>query len=93
MKKHNEIGEPIAYEEQEVIERGFGSRKNPFHLRHSALQERSNEMHSMFQTDLNKKHSNEHNKLVRDVLGRSEIGEIKILGNKINSTGKILKKF
>ena len=44
---YNEAREPIEEEENEIVSRGFGNRKNPLDLKSSSLQERTNELHTV----------------------------------------------
>jgi len=78
--KYNEAKEPIGEEEKEIIARGFGNKMYPIHLRHSALQERMNEIHT---------------EGAINVLGNNvgNTGKITILGNQLKREQKgILKK-
>ena len=91
--KHSEKGESIWDEENEVIGRGFGSRMNPEHLRHSALQEMANEKHSHHHKDVYEIHSKEQIGLMCGTLGCEKLGDIKILGNNLKRDNKgILRK-
>ena len=91
--KHSEKGESIWQEENEVIARGFGSRMQPEHLRHSALQEMANEKHSYHSRVVNKKHDEESVKILCGTVGCEKLGDIKILGNNLKRDNKgILRK-
>ena len=77
---YNEAREPIEEEEKEIVGRGFGNKMYPIHLRHSALQERANELHTVGSM-----------KILGNTVGSP--GKVTILGNQLKrEQNGILKK-
>jgi hypothetical protein len=78
--KYNEAKEPIEEEENEIVSRGFGNRKNPLDLKSSSLQERTNELHTVGSM-----------KILGNTVGSP--GKVTILGNQLKrEQNGILKK-
>jgi hypothetical protein len=77
---YNEAREPIEEEENEIVSRGFGNRKNPLDLKSSSLQERTNELHTVGSM-----------KILGNTVGSP--GKVTILGNQLKrEQNGILKK-
>jgi hypothetical protein len=77
---YNESREPIEEEENEIVSRGFGNRKNPLDLKSSSLQERTNELHTVGSM-----------KILGNTVGSP--GKVTILGNQLKrEQNGILKK-
>jgi hypothetical protein len=64
MKHHNEKKETIYDEEQEMVNRGFGTRRDPVHLRHLGYQHWANEKHSHTSKDLMNMYDSIHKSLM-----------------------------
>jgi hypothetical protein len=71
MKHKPENKETIYDEENEMIEHGFGTRRDPEHFRHLAYQHWGNEKHAHKQREYNEKHSSFFEQNGLTILGKT----------------------